>query len=108
MNPTTANEPIVEKIAIKGSADRIFEAIANAQERLKWWGAKGTYESTEMESDLQSGGKWMMKGVARGNAFTCHGEYTRIERPRLLEFTWNPSWQGEAKESLGRFDRTHS
>jgi len=22
----------------------------------------------------------------------------------LLEFTWNPSWQGEATESLVRFD----
>ena len=104
MNPTATSEPIVEEITIKGSADRVFEAIANPQERLKWWGAKGTYESTEMESDLRPGGKWIMKGVARGHAFTCHGEYTRIERPRLLEFTWNPSWTGETTESLVRFD----
>jgi uncharacterized protein YndB with AHSA1/START domain len=104
MNPTTTNETIVEEITIKGSADRIFEAIANPQERLKWWGAKGEYESSGMESDLRPGGICIMKGVARGNAFTCHGEYTRIERPRLLEFTWNPSWQGETAESLVCFD----
>jgi uncharacterized protein YndB with AHSA1/START domain len=104
MNPTTTNETIVEEITIKGSADRIFEAIADPQERLKWWGAGGTYESNKMESDLRPAGKWIMKGVARGSAFTCHGEYTRIERPRLLEFTWNPSWQGETTESLVRFD----
>jgi uncharacterized protein YndB with AHSA1/START domain len=103
MNPTATSEPIVEEITIKGSADRVFEAIANPQERLKWWGAKGTYESTEMESDPRPGGKWIMKGVARGHAFTCHGEYIRIERPRLLEFTWNPSWS-ETTESLVRFD----
>ena len=35
---------------------------------------------------------------------SCHGEYTRIERPRLLEFSWNPSWQGDNTESLVRFD----
>jgi uncharacterized protein YndB with AHSA1/START domain len=104
MSPTTASETIVEEITIKGSADRIFEAIANAEERRKWWGAKGAYESTEVESDLRPGGKWIMKGVARGDAFTCYGEYTRIDRPRLLEFTWNPSWQGATTESLVRFD----
>jgi uncharacterized protein YndB with AHSA1/START domain len=104
MNPATTNETITEEIKIQGSAERIFEAIANPEERLKWWGAKSAYESTEMESELQVGGKWSMKGIARGNAFTCNGQYTRIERPRLLEFTWNPSWQGETTESLVRFD----
>ena len=62
MNQTAANETIVEEITIKGSAERIFEALAD------------------------------------------HGEYTRIDRPRLLEFTWNPSWQGDNLESLVRFD----
>lgn len=104
MNATTTNEPIVEEITIKGSAERIFEAIANPEDRLRWWGAEGVYESTEMDSDLRVGGKWIMKGVARGNRFTCHGQYTRIDRPRSLEFTWNPSWQGENTESLVRFD----
>jgi uncharacterized protein YndB with AHSA1/START domain len=108
MNPATTNQTIIEEITIKGSADRIFEAIADPQERLSWWGAEGTYESNEMESDLRPGGKWLMKGVARGNAFACHGEYTRIERPHLLEFTWNPSWQGESSESLVRFDLTEN
>ena len=103
MNPP-ANEDIVEEISIKGSAERIFEAIAIAEERLKWWGAEGAYQGTEMDSDLRVGGKWIMKGVARGTQFTCYGHYTRIEKPRLLEFTWNPSWQGEATESLVRFD----
>jgi uncharacterized protein YndB with AHSA1/START domain len=32
------------------------------------------------------------------------GAYRRIERPRLLVFTWLPDWQGDATESLVRFD----
>jgi uncharacterized protein YndB with AHSA1/START domain len=104
MSSTSENQTIVEEITIKGSAERIFEAIANPEERLKWWGAEGVYEPTELDSDLRVGGKWMMKGVARGNRFICHGEYTRIDPPRLLEFTWNPSWQDDNTESLVRFD----
>jgi len=104
MNPTTAKETISEEITIKESAERIFEALTNPEQRLKWWGSKGAYESKELDSDLRVGGKWLMKGIARGNPFSCQGEYTRIDRPRLLEFTWNPSWQGDNTESLVRFD----
>src|SRR6516162_5194761 len=100
MNQTAANETIVEEINIKGSADRIFEALADAKQRIKWWGAKSAYESTEVDSDVRVGGKWMMKGIAFGNPFSCHGVYTKVERPRLLEFTWNPSWQNDSLESL--------
>ena len=103
MNPPTS-ETIIEEITIKGSAGRVFEALSNPEQRLKWWGAAGAYQSTEMDSDLSVGGKWIMKGVAMGRPFTCHGHYTQIEPPRLLEFTWNPSWQGENTESLVRFD----
>ena len=104
MNQTAANETIVEEINIKGSPDRIFEALADAKQRIKWWGAKSAYESTEVDSDVRVGGKWMMKGIAFGKPFSCHGVYTKVERPRLLEFTWNPSWQNDSLESLVRFD----
>jgi len=104
MNQIAANETIVEEISIKASAESIFEALASPKHRLRWWGRKGAYEPTEMDSDLRVGGDWMMKGVAMGNPFTCHGKYTRIDRPRLLEFTWNPSWQADKLESVVRFD----
>ncbi|MBV8224898.1 MAG: SRPBCC domain-containing protein [Verrucomicrobia bacterium] len=104
MNQTGATEIIIEEITIKGSAERIFEAVADPEQRIKWWGVKGAYESTEMDSDLRVGGRWIMKGLAMGKPFSCHGEYTKIERPRLLEFTWNPSWQADNLESLVRFD----
>jgi len=104
MNQSIASETIVEEITIQGSAERIFEALTDAKQRLKWWGAKGAYQSTEMDSDLRVGGKWIMKGTGRDRPFSCHGEYTKIERPRVLEFTWNPSWQDDSEGSLVRFD----
>ena len=36
MNPTIANDTIVQEIVIKAPADRIFEALTNPAQRTKW------------------------------------------------------------------------
>jgi uncharacterized protein YndB with AHSA1/START domain len=105
MNLTEARDTIVKEIIIKGSAERIFEALTNPDQRLKWWGAEGKYRGTHMESDLRPGGKWLTRGVGMGGkSFSVRGEYRKIERPRLLVFTWLPDWEENAPESLVRFD----
>ncbi|HEV3333706.1 MAG TPA: SRPBCC domain-containing protein [Bryobacteraceae bacterium] len=105
MNPARASDTIVEEITIKAPAARIFEALTNPRERVKWWGSEGRFQTTDMESDLCPGGKWMMIGTGMGGRpFRVSGEYRRIEPPRLLEFTWLPDWQGDTTESLVRFD----
>ena len=105
MSTTTANDTIVKEITIKAPAERVFEALTNPQQRLKWWGAEGVYRGTHMESDLRPGGKWLTRGVGRdGASFSVAGEYREIERPSVLVFTWLPSWQKDASESLVRFD----
>lgn len=105
MNPASVSDTIVQEITIKAPAVRIFEALTNPGERMKWWGAEGRFQITKMESDLRPGGKWEMSGNGMGGRpFTVRGEYRAVERPRLLLFTWLPSWQGDATESLVRFD----
>ena len=106
MNPMSSNsDTIVQEITIKGSAERIFEALTNPDQRIKWWGTEGRFQTTHMESDLRLGGKWMMRGIGvGGKPFTVGGEYQQIERPRLLVFTWLPDWQEDATESIVRFD----
>ncbi len=104
MNSTDA---IVQEITIQATADRVFDALANPAERVKWWGAEGRFQAKEMESDLQPGGKWAMRGSGMGGRpFVIKGEYRKIERPHLLEFTWLPDWQEEALETVVRFDLT--
>ena len=97
-------DTIVEEITIKGSAERIFEALTDPSQRVKWWGAEGRFQITHMESDLCVGGKWLMRGTGYGKPVTVMGEYRHIERPRLLVFTWLPDWQGDATVSMVRFD----
>jgi uncharacterized protein YndB with AHSA1/START domain len=104
MNPMTTSEAIVEEIEIKGSAERIFEALTNPDVRIKWWGQEGRFTISHMESDLRPGGKWWMTGTGMQGPVKVQGEYRRVDRPRLLEFTWLPTWQGDNTESLVRFD----
>jgi uncharacterized protein YndB with AHSA1/START domain len=105
MNQTDERDTIVKEITIKASAARIFEALTDPDRRMKWWGAEGRFQTTQMESDLRPGGRWAMRGTGiGGKPFSVVGEYRIVERPRLLVFTWLPNWQEGATESLVRFD----
>jgi uncharacterized protein YndB with AHSA1/START domain len=105
MNPTSVSDTIVQEIIIESSAERIFEALTNPDERMKWWGAEGRFEVTHFESDLRPGGKWTMRGNGMGGKpFTVAGEYREIDRPRLLVFTWLPDWYDNATETLVRWN----
>src|SRR5260370_25398518 len=105
MSPTNARHTIVQEITTKGPAQRIFEALTNPDERMKWRGSEGRFQITHMESDLRPGGKWMMRGIGMGGKpFKVAGEYRKIERPRLLIFTWLPDWYEDATETLVRWD----
>jgi uncharacterized protein YndB with AHSA1/START domain len=105
MSATTEIDAIVEEITIKAPAERIFEALADPAQRVKWWGLRGRYETKEAESDLRPGGRWMMRGSGMGGRpFHVAGEYRTIERPRVLVFTWLPDWDENATETLVRFD----
>jgi uncharacterized protein YndB with AHSA1/START domain len=105
MSSTAATDAIVAEITINAPADRIFEALTDPAQRVKWWGLKGRFETTHMESDLRPGGRWAMRGSGMGGKpFRIVGEYRAIERPRLLAFTWLPDWDEEATETLVRFE----
>jgi uncharacterized protein YndB with AHSA1/START domain len=105
MSATTEIDAIVEEITIKAPAERIFDALADPAQRVKWWGLRGRYETKEAESDVRPGGRWMMRGSGMGGRpFHVGGEYRTIERPRVLAFTWLPDWDENATETLVRFD----
>lgn len=109
MHPANVSDTIVQEIAIKASAEAVFEALTNPAQRVQWWGAEGRFQTTHMESDLRPGGKWSMCGTGvGGRPFTIAGEYIEIERPRLLVFTWLPDWQGDNTVSTVRFDLEES
>lgn len=105
MTQETVNDAIVEQITIHATAERIFAALADPQERMKWWGAPGRFQVTQFESDMRPGGKWAMRGTGmEGRPFSITGAYIEIDRPRLLVFTWLPDWYENAKETVVRWE----
>jgi uncharacterized protein YndB with AHSA1/START domain len=103
VNSRNAEDAIVAEVVVRGTAERIFDALRDPLQRVKWWRADGKFETTWMESDLRPGGAWLMRGTSpEGKPFTLRGEYRTIERPRVLEFTWLPDWP--EPETLVRFD----
>jgi uncharacterized protein YndB with AHSA1/START domain len=105
MSHPGAIDTVTEEVTINARAERVFAALADPEERVKWWGRAGRFKATHMESDLRPEGKWVMRGIGVGGApFTVQGVYREIQRPRVLAFTWLPSWQDGAVETLVRFD----
>ena len=104
MNTTSAADTVTEQVTIRASADRVFEALTSPAERLKWWSVPGRFAMTSFESDFRVGGKWVMLGEGYGRNVRVEGVYKEIDRPRVLAFTWLPSWQPDTTESLVRFD----
>jgi uncharacterized protein YndB with AHSA1/START domain len=97
-------DTIVQEIQIKLPAEKIFEAMTNAAELVKWWRVEGKFQITEMESDLRPGGKWRMRLIGgRGTETVVSGEYRAIERPHLLIFTWIRETE-DATETLVRWE----
>jgi uncharacterized protein YndB with AHSA1/START domain len=91
------DDTVVVTIDIDAPPQRVYEAWTDPQQRIAWWGDDATYRTTKMESDLRVGGKWRTEGTSvDGKPFTVSGEYTRIEPPNVLGYTWISSWSGAA------------
>ena len=102
-----SKDVIVQEISVCASADSVFDALARPEERVAWWGRARRFRATSMESDLRTGGRWTMWFETPRGSVSVNGEYRAVERPRLLEFTWRPSWFDSA-ESLVRIELEES
>ena len=91
---------------IAAPPDIVFRALTNPAELAQWWGAEGVYQTERWEVDLRPGGKWKsyiaategeeMADARTPEDQTVGGEYITVDPPRVLEFTWSPSWDGFA------------
>jgi uncharacterized protein YndB with AHSA1/START domain len=87
------NGLVLLSVEIAAPPERVFKALTDTDDVLRWWSAPGGYRATTWESDTRAGGKWSTAGVAPdGKTHQVHGEYTVVEPPHKLVLTWNPSW----------------
>jgi uncharacterized protein YndB with AHSA1/START domain len=95
---------------IAAPPERVFRTLTDPAEVPQWWGAEGVYRTASWESDLRPGGKWKsyiaspdggeMSDPRTPEPQTVGGEYITVDPPRVLEFTWSPSWDGFAVSTV--------
>jgi len=94
-------DAIVSEVYIAAPPDRVFQALVDPEQVLKWWGQAGIYRSTEFDADVRTGGKWHSAGVGPdGGRFEVTGEFLEVDPPRLLSYTWIASWTGDVKTTV--------
>jgi uncharacterized protein YndB with AHSA1/START domain len=71
-------------------AEAVFEAWTSKEVLRRWLHAGPDWETPVAEVDLRVGGslRIVMRGPEAGRERGARGEYTLVERPRRLAFTW--------------------
>lgn len=73
----------------------VFDAWTSVEVLKRWWHAEHRWETPFAEVDLRVGGavRVAMRNPEDGKEYGGGGEYTVIDRPRRLAFTW--AWHGD-------------
>lgn len=74
----------------RAAAQDVFEAWTSVEVLRRWWHAEHTWETPVAELDLRVGGaiRVVMRNPEDGSEYGGSGEYTVIDPPRRLAFTW--------------------
>jgi len=77
-------------------AAAVFEAWTSAEVLRRWLHAQTEWDTPVAEVDLRVGGtlRIVMRNPATGSSWGAGGEYTVVEPPRRLVFTW--MWDHDA------------
>lgn len=82
------------RIEIAVAPEKVFRAISSP-EVAEWWGSPDQYRVERWVGDVRPGGRWQAYTRAGhgGREATVAGEFTIVDPPRILEHTWEPSWE---------------
>ena len=96
-----SKDEVVAEMQIAAPPDRVFQAMVDPAQVVKWWGQAGIYRCTKFESDLRVGGKWRSIGMdGNERPFEIVGEYLEVDPPRLLSSTWRATWTGDIETKI--------
>jgi uncharacterized protein YndB with AHSA1/START domain len=80
-------------IEIAAPPEHVFEALTDPAQLAAWWGTDATHRARDWHADVQPGGRWHARTTdAAGREGSLSGEYRVVDPPRVLEHTWEASW----------------
>jgi uncharacterized protein YndB with AHSA1/START domain len=84
----------------RAPAQAVFDAWTSEEVIRRWWHAEHDWETTVAEVDLRVGGavRVVMRNPHGGEEYGGGGQYTEIDPPRRLAFTW--IWNGDTTRQL--------
>lgn len=87
------NDRVSREIFIAAPRERIFEALTDPKQAIRWWGHKDRYHLSEFTMDARTGGKWSTSGgsIKMGD-INVYGEFLEVDPPKRLKYTWISSW----------------
>jgi uncharacterized protein YndB with AHSA1/START domain len=91
---------ILASVEIAASPERVFQALTDGNDVMRWWGSDDTYRTTSWSADLRAGGRWRAEGKGKGGDFVVEGEFIEVSPPRKLVQTWKADWDGRATTTL--------
>ena len=91
---------------IPASREEVFDAWLNAKS-VEQWMHGGPAMSCRAKIDPRVGGSFTIDMIGKDKTYEHTGVYKRIERPKLLEFTWisEGTNQQESVVTIELFDR---
>jgi uncharacterized protein YndB with AHSA1/START domain len=104
VNPTSLispdNDVVTAEVLIAAPRERVFQAITDPAQAMRWWGQEDRYRLSEFHMDVRVGGKWSCSGqsAAMGGAIAITGEFLEVDPPRKLAYTWTSSWMPVSTE----------
>jgi uncharacterized protein YndB with AHSA1/START domain len=101
---STSNDAIVQEISINAPAERIFAALTDPDELLRWWRMDDQFRLVRALCDLRPGGKWTMRvkgfGDEEQRESIVHGVYVTVEPPFQLIYTWIREEEGHPETTV--------
>jgi uncharacterized protein YndB with AHSA1/START domain len=87
----------------RAPAQAVFDAWTSEEVMRRWWRVESDWETPVAEVDLRIGGSVrVIMRTQDGTEYGGGGQYTEIDPPRRLAFTW--IWDGTDKRQLIEID----
>ena len=100
---TPDQDAIVSEIYIAATCERVFQALIDREQVMKWWTGGGC-QIEDFALEPRRGGRWhydsknSTRTINGIHEFQCEGEVLEYDPPHLLAYTWIANWHEDKSQ----------